>query len=68
MLFGKAVLIMLLSNALVSTATIFIWVFVSNFIFWPTFKKIIGTRISKEDEYRGAGIAECGMEMHSQLA
>ncbi|MGO2363178.1 MAG: ammonium transporter, partial [Psychrobacter sp.] len=42
-------------------ATIFVWVFVASLITWAIIKAVMGIRISEEDEYEGADIAECGM-------
>ncbi|MGP5360868.1 ammonium transporter [Psychrobacter celer] len=48
-------------------ATIFVWVFVASLIVWSLIKLIIGLRISEEDEYEGADIAECGMEAYPEF-
>ncbi|MEJ6551700.1 ammonium transporter [Psychrobacter pacificensis] len=48
-------------------ATIFAWVFVASFIVWVIIKAVIGIRISEEDEYEGADIAECGMEAYPEF-
>lgn len=48
-------------------ATIFVWVFVASFIVWVIIKAVIGIRISEEDEYEGADIAECGMEAYPEF-
>nr|WP_289056707.1 ammonium transporter [uncultured Psychrobacter sp.] len=48
-------------------ATIFVWVFVASLIVWSLIKLIIGIRISEEDEYEGADIAECGMEAYPEF-
>ena len=48
-------------------ATIFVWVFVVSLIVWSLIKLIIGIRISEEDEYEGADIAECGMEAYPEF-
>ncbi len=48
-------------------ATIFVWVFVTSLIVWSLIKLIIGIRISEEDEYEGADIAECGMEAYPEF-
>lgn len=55
------------SGQLIGAATIFIWVFVTSFIVWYVLKRFIGIRISEEDEYRGADIAECGMEAYPEF-
>ena len=48
-------------------ATIFVWVFVTSLIVWSVLKAVIGIRISEEDEYEGADIAECGMEAYPEF-
>lgn len=52
---------------LAGAATIFIWVFVASLIVWSIIKLVIGLRISEEDEYEGADIAECGMEAYPEF-
>ncbi len=48
-------------------ATIFVWVFVTSLIVWSVIKAVMGIRISEEDEYEGADIAECGMEAYPEF-
>ncbi|MBF0659336.1 ammonium transporter [Psychrobacter sp. NG25] len=48
-------------------ATIFVWVFGASLIVWAIIKAVIGLRISEEDEYEGADIAECGMEAYPEF-
>ena len=48
-------------------ATIFVWVFVASLIAWAIIKAVIGLRLSEEDEYEGADIAECGMEAYPEF-
>ncbi len=48
-------------------ATIFVWVFVTSSVVWAIIKVVIGLRISEEDEYEGADIAECGMEAYPEF-
>ncbi len=48
-------------------ATIFIWVFVASLIVWAIIKAVIGLRLSEEDEYEGADLAECGMEAYPEF-
>ena len=52
---------------IVGAATIFAWVFVASLIVWVILKAVIGIRISEEDEYEGADIAECGMEAYPEF-
>lgn len=48
-------------------ATIFVWVFVASLIVWAIIKAVIGLRLSEEDEYEGADLAECGMEAYPEF-
>lgn len=52
---------------IVGAATIFVWVFVASLVVWSIIKVVIGLRISEEDEYEGADIAECGMEAYPEF-
>ena len=52
---------------LAGAATIFVWVFVASLIVGSIIKLVIGLRISEEDEYEGADIAECGMEAYPEF-
>ena len=53
---------------LVGAATIFVWVFVASLIVWSIIKVVMGIRISQEEEYEGADLAECGMEAYPEFA
>ena len=52
---------------LIGAGTIFAWVFVASFIVWMVIKMIMGIRISEEEEYEGADLAECGMEAYPEF-
>ncbi|MDN3454011.1 MULTISPECIES: ammonium transporter [unclassified Psychrobacter] len=52
---------------IVGAATIFAWVFIASLVVWSIIKVVIGLRISEEDEYEGADIAECGMEAYPEF-
>lgn len=47
--------------------TIFTWVFGSSFCVWLALQKIIGLRVSPEDEYEGVDMSECGMEAYPEF-
>jgi len=55
------------SGQLIGAATIFVWVFVTSFIVWFALKKIIGIRVSAEEEYEGVDISDCGMEAYPEF-
>ncbi|MEJ2213825.1 MAG: ammonium transporter [Gammaproteobacteria bacterium] len=52
---------------LIGAGVIFAWVFVTSFITWLVIKTVMGIRISEEDEYNGADIAECGLEAYPEF-
>ena len=56
-----------LIGQLAGAATIFVWVFMSSLIVWSVIKLVMGLRISEEEEYQGADIAECGMEAYPEF-
>ena len=53
---------------LIGAVTIFTWVFVASLIVWSIIKVVMGIRISEEEEYEGADLAECGMEAYPEFA
>ncbi len=56
-----------LIGQMAGAATIFVWVFVASSVVWAIIKATIGLRISEEDEYEGADIAECGIEAYPEF-
>ena len=52
---------------LVGAGVIFAWVFVTSLITWLVIKTVMGIRISEEDEYNGADLAECGLEAYPEF-
>ncbi|NIB39418.1 ammonium transporter [Pseudomaricurvus alkylphenolicus] len=56
-----------LSGQLIGAATIFIWVFATSMIVWAILKAVMGIRISEEEEFNGADLAECGMEAYPEF-
>jgi len=55
------------SGQLIGAATIFVWVFGTSFVVWFALKKIIGIRVSAEDEYEGVDQSDCGMEAYPEF-
>jgi len=55
------------SGQLIGAATIFVWVFSTSFVVWYVLKKVVGIRVSAEDEYEGGDIADCGMEAYPEF-
>ena len=56
-----------LLGQIAGAATIFTWVFISSLLVWSIIKVAMGLRISEEEEYQGADIAECGMEAYPEF-
>jgi len=52
---------------LAGAATIFAWVFAASIVVWFVIHKIMGVRVSDEDEYTGVDVAECGMEAYPEF-
>ncbi|WP_372738880.1 ammonium transporter [Neptunomonas sp.] len=52
---------------LLGIVSIFGWVFSASLVVWLILKAVMGVRISEEEEYEGADIAECGMEAYPEF-
>ncbi len=57
-----------LGAQLMGLASIFAWVFGASFIVWFAIKKVIGIRVTEEEEYEGVDISECGLEAYPEFA
>ena len=55
------------SGQLIGAATIFAWVFISSLVVWWVLKKLMGIRVSPEEEYEGVDISECGLEAYPEF-
>ncbi len=55
------------SGQLIGAVTIFGWVFVSSFAAWFVISKVLGLRVSQEEEYEGVDMSECGMEAYPEF-
>ncbi|MEH6826379.1 MAG: ammonium transporter [Motiliproteus sp.] len=55
------------SGQIIGALTIFVWVFGISLIVWAVLKAVMGIRISEEEEYEGADLAECGMEAYPEF-
>ncbi|MCF6194872.1 MAG: hypothetical protein L3J46_11130 [Kangiellaceae bacterium] len=51
----------------IGLSVIILWVFGSSFIVWSLVKKLMGIRISEQDEYAGADVSECGIEAYPEF-
>jgi Amt family ammonium transporter len=56
-----------LGAQLMGIVSIFAWVFVTSFVFWFAIKKIVGIRVSEEEEYEGVDLSECGLEAYPEF-
>ncbi|EKE71411.1 ammonium transporter [Gallaecimonas xiamenensis] len=52
---------------LIGVASIFAWVFITSFVVWFVLKKVVGLRVTEEEEYEGVDMAECGMEAYPEF-
>ena len=55
------------TGQLAGAGTIFVWVFGTSLVMWLILKALMGIRISKEEEYSGADLAECGLEAYPEF-
>ena len=55
------------SGQIIGAITIFAWVFIASFVVWFVLKKVMGIRVSEEDEYDGVDLSECGMEAYPEF-
>jgi len=46
---------------------IFAWTFTTSLVLWGILRLIVGIRISEEEEYTGADMAECGLEAYPEF-
>jgi len=51
----------------IGLVSIFAWVFITSFIVWFAIKKIVGIRVSEEEEYEGVDLSECGLEAYPEF-
>ena len=52
---------------LLGIVTIFAWTFAASFVVWFALKKTMGIRISQDEEYEGADLAETGIEAYPEF-
>jgi Amt family ammonium transporter len=52
---------------LMGALTIFVWVFAASFITWYVIKRVMGIRVTVEEEYEGVDLTECGMEAYPEF-
>jgi Amt family ammonium transporter len=55
------------SGQLIGAATIFVWVFSASFVAWFVLKKVMGIRVTEEEEYEGMDKSDCGMEAYPEF-
>ena len=52
---------------LLGIVTIFVWVFATSLAVWFLLSKVMGIRVSEEEEYEGVDIGECGVEAYPEF-
>jgi Amt family ammonium transporter len=55
------------TGQLIGAATIFVWVFVTSGLVWFGLKKVMGIRVTVEEEFEGVDMSECGMEAYPEF-
>ena len=56
-----------LGAQVIGIMVIFAWTFITSLIVWYALKKAMGIRISEEEEYTGADLAETGIEAYPEF-
>ena len=56
-----------LAAQLLGIVTIFAWTFAASFVVWFALKQTMGIRISQDEEYEGADLAETGIEAYPEF-
>ncbi len=51
----------------IGALVIFGWVFATSFVAWFAIKRVMGIRVSEEEEFEGVDLAECGMEAYPEF-
>ncbi|MFK7912778.1 MAG: ammonium transporter [Pseudomonadales bacterium] len=57
-----------MGGQLLGLGAIFVWTFVTSLAVWFILKMVMGIRISEEEEYEGADLAECGVEAYPEFS
>jgi len=57
-----------LTAQLLGIVVIFAWVFLTSFVVWYIIKKVMGIRVSAQDEYDGVDASECGIEAYPEFS
>lgn len=52
---------------IIGALTIFTWVFVASLLVWAVLKKVMGIRVSAEEEAVGVDVSECGLEAYPEF-
>jgi len=55
------------SGQLIGLAVIFSWVFLASLLVWFIIKKVVGVRVSEQEEYEGVDLHECGLEAYPEF-
>ena len=56
-----------IGSQLLGIVTIFAWVFATSLAVWYVVSKVMGIRVSEEEEYEGVDIGECGVEAYPEF-
>jgi ammonium transporter, Amt family len=56
-----------LITQIIGAATIFVWTFATTFVLWLILKKVMGIRVSEEEELEGVDVSECGLAAYPEF-
>lgn len=55
------------AGQIIGALTIFGWVFGVSFVVWFLLKQVFGIRVTKEEEFAGIDVSECGVEAYPEF-
>lgn len=56
-----------ITGQITGAAFIFTWVFVTSFAVWYVLKKVMGIRVTEEEEYNGMDASDCGIDAYPEF-
>lgn len=56
-----------ITGQITGAAFIFTWVFVTSFVVWYVLKKVMGIRVTEEEEYNGMDASDCGIDAYPEF-
>ena len=57
-----------LGTQVYGTVVIFLWTFFASYLFWSIIKRLIGLRVTVDEESEGIDISECGLQAYPEFS